>query len=168
MSNPESAPGKHGGEDEKKQQERRARHLRVAISYFIATLISLWLFQMFVLTPANRGAEISYSEFKEKLADHQLVKVSIGETSIDGEMKNPKAGASPQTVPFHTLPAPGPAGDPKLIDELQEANVTYQFAPPPSAIGTILLRDIYLTPPDAIDCGLTRVAKVTGSVCTAC
>jgi hypothetical protein len=29
-------------------------------------------------------------------------------------------------------------------------------------------RDIYLTSPDAIGCGLTRVAKVTGSVCTAC
>jgi hypothetical protein len=40
----------------------------------------------------------------------------------------------------------------------------------PSLAGLITteIRDIYLTPPDAIDCGLTRVAKVTGSVCTAC
>lgn len=29
-------------------------------------------------------------------------------------------------------------------------------------------RDIYLTPPDTTGCGLTRMAKGTGSVCTAC
>ena len=29
-------------------------------------------------------------------------------------------------------------------------------------------RDIYLTPPCTTGCGLTRVAKGTGSVCTAC
>ena len=141
MSEPESSPGKHVGDDEKKQ-ERRARYLRLGISYFIATMISLWLVQILVLAPVNRGTAIPYSEFRTKLADHQLVKVSIGETNITGEMKNPKAGATPQTVAFSTVGAPSPPGDAQSIDALQTANVTYQFEPPPSAIGTIFLQYI--------------------------
>ncbi len=139
MSETESSPGKHVGDDEKKQ-EKRARYTRLGISYLIATLISLWLVQVLVMAPANRGEAIPYSAFKAKLADHQLLKVSIGESAITGEMKNPKAGATPQTLPFNTVGAPSPGGDPQLIDALQAAGVTYQFEPPPSGIGTIVLQ----------------------------
>ena len=52
-------------------------------------------------------------------------------------MKNPKPDGSPPVVPFNTVPAP--AGDPKLIEELQNANVTYHFERPPSPLGGILL-----------------------------
>jgi len=34
--------------------------------------------------------------------------------------------------------------------------------------GTFGFRGIYLTPPNATGCGLTRVANGAGSVCTAC
>ena len=137
MKEPESSPGKHKREDEKKRQEQSQRQLRFGISYLITSLVLLWLFQLFVLTPLTRKAEIPYSEFKKKLADAQIVKITIGERGIVGEMKNPKADGSSPVVQFNTIPAP--AGDPKLIEELQNANVTYQFERPPNPLGGILL-----------------------------
>jgi cell division protease FtsH len=71
------------------------------------------------------------------VANAQIVKVIIGERAIVGEMKNPKPNATPPVVPFNTAPAP--AGDPKLIEELQSAKVTYNFEHPPSPLGGILL-----------------------------
>jgi cell division protease FtsH len=135
MNEPESSRRKHDREDEKKRQEQSRRQFRFGISYLITSLILLWLFQVFVLTP--RHAEIPYSEFKKKLAAAQIVKVTIGERGIAGEMKNPKPDGYPPVVPFNTVPAP--AGDPRLIEELQNANVTYRFEPPPNPLGGILL-----------------------------
>ena len=137
MNEPESSPRKHDRDDEKKRQEQSRRQFHFAISYLITSLIVLWLFQIFVLTPLTRSTEIPYSEFKKKLADAQIVKVTIGERGIVGEMKNPKPDGTPPVVPFNTVPAP--AGDPKLIEELQNANVTYHFERPPSPLGGILL-----------------------------
>ena len=137
MNEPGSSPRKNNREDEKKRQEQNQRRLRFGVSYLITSLILLWLFQVFVLTPQARRAEIPYSEFKKKLAAAQIVKVTIGERGIVGEMKNPKPDGSPPVVPFNTVPAP--AGDPKLIEELQNANATYRFEPPPSPLGGILL-----------------------------
>ncbi len=136
MNAPESSPKKPGRDDEKKRQEQSRRQFHFAIGYLITSVIVLWLFQMYVLAPA-RSAEIPYSEFKTKLAGGQIVKVTIGERGIMGEMKNPQPGGTPPTVPFSAVPAP--AGDPKLIEELQNAKVTYQFEHPPSPWGGILL-----------------------------
>jgi cell division protease FtsH len=142
MNEPGLSPKKHDREDEKKRQEQSRRQFRFGISYLITSLILLWLFQVFVLSPLARNSEIPYSEFKKKLADAQIVKVTVGERGIVGEMKNPKTGGSPSVVPFNTIPAPG--GDPKLIEELQNANVTYRFERPPNPIGGLLLS--YLLP----------------------
>ena len=137
MNEPESSPRKHDRDDEKKRQEQSRRQFRFGISYLITSLIFLWLFQLFLVNPLTRGTEIPYSEFKKKLADAQIVKVTIGERGIVGEMKNPKPDGSPPVVPFNTVPAP--AGDPKLIEELQNAKVTYSFERPPNPLGGILL-----------------------------
>src|SRR5271157_1647065 len=142
MNEPGSSPKKHDREDEKKRQEQSRRQFRFGISYLVTSLIILWLFQVFVLTPLARNSEVPYSEFKKKLADAQIVAVTIGERGIVGEMKNPKPDAAHPVVPFSTVPAP--AGDPKLIEELQNANVTYRFEPPPNPLGGILLQ--YLLP----------------------
>jgi len=136
MNEPESSQRKPDRGDEKKRQEQSRRQFRFAISYFITSLIALWLFQMYILTPA-RNTEIPYSEFKKKLAAAQIEKATIGERGIVGEMKSPKTNGAPAVVPFNTIPAP--AGDPKLIEELQSANVTYEFEHPPSPLGGILL-----------------------------
>ena len=142
MNEPGSSPKKHDREDEKKRQEQSGRQFRYAIGYLITSLILLWLFQLFVLAPLTRNTEIPYSEFKKKLADAQVVEVTVGERGIAGEMKNPKPDGSPPVVPFTAVPAP--AGDPKLIEELQNANVTYRFERPPNPLGGILLG--YLLP----------------------
>ncbi|MGA2235253.1 MAG: ATP-dependent zinc metalloprotease FtsH [Terriglobales bacterium] len=137
MNEPESSPKKNNRDDEKKRQEQSRRQLRFGISYLITSLILLWLFQLFVLNRQTRSTEIPYSEFKKNLANAQIVTITISERGIVGEMKNPKPGGSPPTVPFNTVPAP--AGDPKLIEELQKANVTYRFERPPSPLAGILL-----------------------------
>jgi cell division protease FtsH len=137
MNAPEPSPGKHDRDAEKKRQEQNRRQFHFAIGYLITSLIALWLFQVFVLAPA-RNTEIPYNEFKKKVAASQIEKVTIGERTIIGEMKNPQPGGSPPVVPFTTMPAPAP-GDPKLIEELQSANVTYQFEHPPSPLTGILL-----------------------------
>ncbi len=125
---------KRGQDDEKNRQEQRRRQIQFAISYLITSLIGFWLFQQFFLTP--RSTEIAYNEFKKKLMDSQIVQVTIGGRSIVGEMKNPKPDGTPPGVPFNTVPAP--AGDPKLIEELQDANVTYRFERPPGLLAGIL------------------------------
>jgi len=137
VNEPESSPKKNNRDDEKKRQEQSRRQLRFGISYLITSLILLWLFQLFVLNRQTRSTEIPYSEFKRNLANAQIVTITISERGIVGEMKNPKPGGSPPTVSFNTVPAP--AGDPKLIEELQKANVTYRFERPPSPLAGILL-----------------------------
>ncbi len=137
MNEPESPQRRHDRDDEKKRQEQSRRQIHYGISYFITSLIVLWLFQLFVLSPLNRSTEIPYSEFRKRVADAQIVKAIIGPRGIFGEMKNPQPDGAPAVVPFTTAPAP--AGDPKLIEELQNANVTYQFERPPNPLGGILL-----------------------------
>ena len=136
MNQPGSSPKEHDRDDKKKRQEQSRRQWNYVITYLITGLIVLWLFQLFVLAP-TRGTEIPYSEFKTKVAAGQIVKATIGERGIVGEMKNPKPDGTPPVVPFNTAPAP--AGDPKLIEELQSAKVTYNFEHPPSPLGGILL-----------------------------
>ena len=142
MNGPESSPRKHGSDDEKKRQEQSRRQFRFGISYLITSLVFLWLLQVFLVNPLTRGAELPYSEFKKKLADAQIVKVTIGDGGIVGEMKNPQPNGSPAVIPFNTVSAPG--GDPKLIEELQNAKVTYNFERPPNPTIGFLLQ--YLLP----------------------
>ena len=107
MNEPGSSSRKHDRDDEKKRQAQSRRQFYFGISYLITSLIALWLFQRFVLTP-SRSTEIPYSEFKKKVADAQIVKVTIGERAIIGEMKNPKPDAAPRSsysILYLRLPA---------------------------------------------------------------
>ena len=140
MNEPESSPGKNSREDEKKRQEQSRRRFRFGISYLIASLILLWLYPILFLNQAARNTEIPYSEFKKKLADAQIVDVTISDRAIVGEMKNLKPDGSTPNLPFNTVPAPG--GDPKLIEELQSANVTYHFERPPNPMGSVFLESL--------------------------
>src|SRR5208337_156286 len=121
MSAPPVSPGKQNSDEQKKREEQSRRRFRFAVGYFITSMLVLWLYPLFFLNQATRNAEIPYSDFKKDLAAGQIVSVTVGERIIAGEMKNPQAGKSPATVPFNTIPAP--AGDPQLIEQLQNANV---------------------------------------------
>ncbi len=143
MSAPESSPGKkRDRDDEKNRQERSRRQLRFGITYVFSSLIFLWLFQLFVLAPLTRSTELPYNEFKKQLAAGHVDSLTIGAGGITGQMKNLQPGNAPAVVPFNTIPAPD--GDPKLIEQLQNANITYQFERPPNPLGGILLQ--YLLP----------------------
>jgi cell division protease FtsH len=125
------------GKPDPKEKDQARRHLGIA-GYLISSLLFLWLFQVLIVNPlVNRAAEITYSDFEKKVADHQIVDVTIGESAIQGTMKNPTPGASPETVPFNTVFIPN--ADPKLLDELHTANVSYRFERPPNPLGSMLL-----------------------------
>ncbi len=131
--------GKPDPEEEKKRQERMRHQMNFSLGYLIVGLVGLWLFQQFVLTPlAVHETEIPYSDFKTKIQSGQIVDVTIGDARIVGNMKNVDAKAGdPPTIPFTTVAVP--TGDPKLIDELDSAKISYKVSPPPSPIGNFLL-----------------------------
>jgi cell division protease FtsH len=133
-----SPPGKD--RRDKPSEEEKRRRMQFSIGYLLTSLIILWLFQVFILSQWNKSAEISYSEFKNKLANAQIVEVTISDKDIVGKMKDPKGGASP--VPFTTVFMAG--SDPHLIEDLKNANVTYQFQRPPNPVGAVLLQ--YVVP----------------------
>ena len=124
-------------------KNNRQRTMRYVVWYLLTGLIGLWLYQEFILAPAMvKEQSIPYSEFKAKLKAGQIVSVTFAESRIFGEMKNPAASEKNPTVPFVTVGMPN--GDPKLIDELDSAGVTYSVQPPASPLGGILLS--YLVP----------------------
>src|SRR6516164_2488216 len=130
-------PRKPDREKDKNNQEIR-RQTRFSIGYLLTSVFFLWLFQVLVLTPlVNRKTEIPYSDFKKKVADRQIVEVTIGDTSVEGVMKNPKTNGSSATLPFNTVFVRD--SDPKLIEELQNASVSYRFRRPPNPVGSMLL-----------------------------
>src|SRR6516164_3828874 len=121
---PEARPTPRKPQPEQDNKEEIRRQTRFSIGYLLTSVFFLWLFQVLVLTPlVNRKTEIAYSDFKKKVADRQIVEVTIGDTSVEGVMKNPKSGGSPPTVPFNTVFVRD--GDPKLIEDLQNTNVSY-------------------------------------------
>ena len=135
---PKSSQPSSNSKKDKNDPKEAQRQVRFGLSYFLTSLLFLWLFQVLVVNPlVNRATEITYSDFKKKLADHQIVEVAIADSSIQGMMKNPNAGGSPATVPFNAVFVRG--SDPKLIDDLQNANVSYRFQRPPNPIGPMLL-----------------------------
>jgi len=120
--------------DDKPSEEEKRRRMQFSMGYLVTSFIVLWLFQAFVLALWNKNTEISYSEFKNKLTNAQIVEVTISESSIVGKMKDPKGSGS--LVPFNTVFMSG--SDPQLTEDLKKANVTYQFQRPASPIGTLL------------------------------
>jgi cell division protease FtsH len=119
-------------------QDDRSRRITFNIGYILVALILLWLFQDFVLGPLfTSETTIPYSAFRQKLTAGQIVSAQISDSSISGEMKNPTANARPSTVPYTTTIIAGE--DPSLVPALEQAGVTFAFAPPPSPLGSILL-----------------------------
>jgi len=127
------------GDDEQKRREQMRRQMRFSLGYIITALITLWLFQEFVLGPVlnQQARQLDYSEFRQKLAAGQIVSVIVGPNDILGQMKNSDPEAKPATVPFDAIFTPG--SDPKLVEDLQAAGVKYRFQRPPSPAGALIL-----------------------------
>jgi len=137
-NNKKPSPPKPDPDEDKKRREQMQRQIRFSIGYLIAGIIMLWLFQEFILTPmAIQATELSYSDFRQKLAAGQIVSVTISDNDIVGKMKNPDPSGSPAEMPFDTVIVTG--SDPKLVEDLQAAGVKYGFQRPPSPAGALLL-----------------------------
>ncbi|HUL12534.1 MAG TPA: ATP-dependent zinc metalloprotease FtsH, partial [Methylococcaceae bacterium] len=133
-----SIPRRPQDENGKKKQEEARRQARFSFTYLLASLFFLWLFQDLILSPlVNRTTEIAYSDFKAKVAAHQIEKAMIGDRSIEGVMKVKKPDGSFDSVPFNS--AFIRESDPGLIQELQNAGISYRFQRPPNPIGGFLL-----------------------------
>ena len=105
--------------------------------YLPIMLLLLWLWQGAMSQFAYRN--IPYSEFKKYLQQHEVTKCVVKQDDIQGEIQ-PKAqpatpagpatntvaagkpGAAPKSFLFRTVRVE----DPKLVDELQSAGVTFQ------------------------------------------
>jgi len=132
--------------DGKQRGKQWQAQLRTYAGYAVTLLLTMWFFQQFFVAPrAQQASEIAYSTFKQELAGGQIVDVVIGDSSLTGTMLGSAADTAADaatdpmadTVPFNTVFAAG--GDPKLVDELQQAEVQYSFQPPPNPIGGFLL-----------------------------
>jgi cell division protease FtsH len=125
-------------DDEKKKREQAGRQARYSIAFLLMSFLFMWLFQELILAPwVDRNTEISYSDFTKKLADHQITEVTIGHRRIEGVMKARQPDGSSSTVPFNTIYIG--QSDPKLLEELQNAGVSYGFQRPPNPLGGVLL-----------------------------
>jgi cell division protease FtsH len=124
--------------EEDDRRNHRRRIVRYAITYLLTGLLVVWLYQEFVLPAATKVENIPYSEFKSKLRAGQVVAVTLGGAHILGTMKDP---ASPpdknQTKAFDTIAVTN--GDPKLIDEMDAAGITYSVQAPASPLSGFLL-----------------------------
>jgi cell division protease FtsH len=123
---------------EKLKAELRKKQTQFGISYFIVSLIGIWLFQQFILNPLIiHETQIPYSEFKARLTSGEIVNVTIGSERLVGSLKSKDDSGKSQEVPFTTIAVPN--GDPTLIEALDKAGVTYSVSQPESPVGELLL-----------------------------
>jgi cell division protease FtsH len=136
MSQDKKPPAGNG--KDQKPPVHRQHQMRFGLAYIITGLIVLYIFQQFVLTPMSTPAtQLTYSEFKGRLRQGLITKVVIGSNDIQGEMKNTDAAGKVPVLEFDTPAVPG--SDPKLIEELEQAGVTFGFQRPPSPVGSFLV-----------------------------
>ena len=91
------------------------KNLRQLLFWFLAFTLFVAVYQN--LKGVQQERQIPYSEFKAKLRDKQIAKVSVRQDLIKGEFKDKEAG---KTVFFKTVPM----SDPKLIEDMEAAGVT--------------------------------------------
>lgn len=137
--NGNNSPKKDVENDKKRMQDLRRKQTGFGLSYLIVSLIAMWLFQQFILSPTlNQEIEIPYSEFKAKIKAGEIIEATLGEDRIVGTMKNTDdTSKNSKDIPFTVIAVS--TGDPSLIEELDAAGIKYSVNPPPSPIGSFLL-----------------------------
>ncbi|MDA8244679.1 MAG: ATP-dependent zinc metalloprotease FtsH [Elusimicrobia bacterium] len=88
------------------------KNLRQLLFWFLAFMLFIAVYQN--MKGVERERNIPYSEFKAKLRDHQITKVSVSQDKISGDMAE-----GDKTVPFRTIPM----SDPKLIEDMDASGV---------------------------------------------
>jgi cell division protease FtsH len=125
-------------DEEKKRRDHVRRQAIFSGGYLIIGFFVMYLFQQFVLSPIlEPTTELTYSEFRTKLAEGEIVKAQIGQTTLFGEMKNTDPDRTTETTQFTTVAFP--AIDTNLVDDLQAAGIEYGFQRQPSNLAPLLL-----------------------------
>jgi cell division protease FtsH len=118
-----------GSNDRQRNPSRRAWHF---VAYFLVAMIALFLVQKYVVPMAAPSQQLTYSEFKDKVAAGQVTEAVIGPQQITGTVTSDTG-----TVEFKTNYSSD--ADPALVSDLQKAEVAYSFAGPSSPVGGILI-----------------------------
>jgi cell division protease FtsH len=133
------SPGVPSPDDEQRRHARR--RVWYAVGYVVVALILLYVFQQFIVgSIVAPSTQLEYSDFKNRVAQHQVVTAVVGTSQITGTMKSADAKAT-KPVGFKTNAPLG--ADTALVPELQAAGVKYSFTGAASPIGGIL---VYLIP----------------------
>src|SRR5512139_3714663 len=132
MSSPIESRPKAG--DPSNPPRRDTRFATVA--FVLSTVIALWLLQR--AGNVVSSSEIPYSEFREKTKAGQVVEVTFSGSRVAGTMKDPSGSSNAKgVVRFQTVSPP--AGDPKILDDLDAAHVRYSISPASSPLLQVLL-----------------------------
>jgi len=99
-----------GGKDRRQQSSKPT-----ALWWVLGVLTLLAIGQAYFLAPAGR--QLSYSEFKGMVRGGQVVEVAVGDSLIRGTVKKPDNSVESFTTTR--------IEDPKLVEELDAANVKY-------------------------------------------
>ena len=99
------------------------------LMWAVAFALLLMLYQH--MQGSREEMELSYSDFKSKLTAQQIVKVTVRNDLIKGEFKN---GST--SVAFHTIPL----NDPKLVEDMQNAKISFSAEPDRSWIPNVLIQ----------------------------
>jgi cell division protease FtsH len=90
-----------------------------SIWWVLGTLLLLFIVQAWFMTPG--GQALPYSEFKALVRSGQVAEVTVGDTTITGKLKQPRGEGRQATTQFTTTRIE----DPKLVEELEAAQVKY-------------------------------------------
>ncbi len=104
-------------------------------------MVAIAYLYMALAGAGDRAAEISYSRFRELVADHRVAQIDMSGEGIRGELNEPMrlGGAEKPSRHFRTrVPA---VGDPRLLPELEAARVTIDVSAKPgeSGVGSWLI-----------------------------
>ena len=108
MPSPSLPPG---GKDRRQSSAPKP----TALWWVLGVLTLLAIGQAYFLAPAGR--QISYSDFKNMVRAGQVAEVQVGDTIIQGTLKKAENGGTAFTTTR--------IEDPKLVEELDDANVKY-------------------------------------------
>src|SRR5688572_11894163 len=98
-----------------KERRQQSTPKPTALWWVLGVLTLLAIGQAYFLAPAGR--QISYSDFKNMVRGGQVAEVAVGDTIIHGTLKKAENGSTSFTTTR--------IEDPKLVEELDEANVKY-------------------------------------------
>ena len=119
--------------------------IRFSIWYFLIAIAVVWLLQIFFLTP--RQAEISYSQFKQLVAERQVYDLTISDQVINGKLEAGVVFTTTTLMGEARQPAPSDRGqlfktlrveDPNLVDELRAAGINFTGSPETTVWTTML------------------------------